>query len=149
MKTTSTQTETPDESLESSYGSKEDLVDDIIERTFASPGLNLCVMPHGLDSSESTSYSTEDTSSMTFDDDDVIISGVNASQIEFGFRVSKSDIIFQMDEIRTKLQQIKEEVRNEIIEVCFANVGGDLNYLCCDCYADYYDYSNLLCCDFR
>ena len=118
-KTTGTQTESPDESLESSFGSKEDLVDDVIKKTLAAPDMTLYVMPQGLDSSESTSYSTEDTSSMTFDDDDVIIDGVSAIQTECGVRESKSDILFGMDEIQTKLQQIREDTRSKVAEVCF------------------------------
>ena len=113
-RTAGTQTETPDDSLESSYGSKEDLGDDVVDTTLSNTGMALYVMPHGVDSSESTSYSTEDTSSVAFDDDDLLNC---SSQTALNFHDSKSDILFRIDEVATKLQQIKEDINSEMQEV--------------------------------
>ena len=94
---------------------QDELIEKVVEKSLHNADMLLYHLPVGVESSESASYSTEDTSSMTFDDDDVIHYVTPVSEPRSP--VSRSDILFRIDEIQTKLQQIKEDTGCGLLQV--------------------------------
>ena len=118
LKNVCTQTEMAPKNMTSPFFSQSCALDeDIPDKSSPNIDMSLYALLPRADLSESNSFSTEDTSSMTFDEDDVINYNSSIGDLTSKNKKAKRSILIDVKEVQSKIRYLKKEAHTALTEV--------------------------------